>query len=206
MCKKLIVFDLGKVVFDYDVNIISNSLSKYSPKKSLFDNMETFMFENEDLFVKYEKGLISSSDFYKEIIKILDIKNLSFEKFSDIWNDIFTPISEVIDLIISLSDKYELAMLSNTNDLHFNFLYQKYSSLFLKFKKLHLSYLMNARKPDAEIYEKVLKYHNIEPHNMFFTDDNEENISAAKAMGIQAFSFKDITKLKHDLKSFGIEI
>ena len=102
--------------------------------------------------------------------------------------------------------KYELALLSNTNELHFDYLYKDYSDFFKNFKKLHLSYLMNLRKPDIEIYNEVLKYHNIKPENMFFTDDNQENIDAAKKAGIRAYTFKNVIKLKQDLADFGIEI
>lgn len=206
MSGKVIIFDLGKVVFDYDLNIISKSLSEYSPKKELFENMEQFLFTHIDIFAKYEKGLIASQDFYKTMVDLLELKNLSFEKFSDIWNNIFTPVQDVVDLVISLSHRYDLAMLSNTNELHFNFLYKKYPDIFLKFKKLHLSYLMHERKPDTQIYEQVIKEHNIEPHNIFFTDDNKENVYSAMLCGIKAFSFKNIIKLRQDLESFGIEV
>ena len=206
MSGKVIIFDLGKVIFDYDLNIISESLSEYSPKKELFENMEQFVISHIDIFAKYERGLIESRDFYKTMVDLLVLENLSFEKFSDIWNNIFTPIQDVIDLVISLSHRYDLAMLSNTNELHFNFLYKKYPDIFLKFKKLHLSYLMHERKPDAQIYEQVIKEHNIEPHNIFFTDDNKENVYAAMSMGIKAFSFKNIIKLRQDLECFGIEV
>ena len=206
MSGKVIIFDLGKVIFDYDLNIISKSLSEYSPKKELFEDIDAFIYTHKDLFFTYEKGLISSSDFYKEFLKLVEIKDLPYDKFCDIWNDIFTPIQDVIDLIISLSHRYDLAMLSNTNELHFNFLYKKYPDIFLKFKKLHLSYLMNERKPDTQIYEQVIKEHNTEPHDIFFTDDNKENVYAAMLCGIKAFSFKNIIKLRQDLESFGIEV
>ncbi|MBR3628547.1 MAG: HAD family phosphatase [Elusimicrobia bacterium] len=206
MSDKVIVFDLGKVIFDYDVNIISNSLSEYSSEKILFNNMESFMISNIDLFVKYEKGLIFSIDFYNKMVDLLSLKNLSFEKFSDIWNEIFTPINDVIDLIFLLSDKYEISLLSNTNELHFDYLYNKYSNILNKFKNLHLSYKMKMRKPDKEIYENIIKFYNVKPENIFFTDDNQNNVNAAQKAGIKAFSFENSSKLKKDLKSFGIEI
>ncbi len=206
MSGKLIIFNLGRVIFDYDLSIISKSLSEYSPKKELFEDMDAFIYSNKELFFSYERGTISSEDFYKSFIKLLGIENLPYDKFCDIWNNIFTPVQDVIDLIISLSHRYDLALLSNTNDLHFNFLYKKYPDIFLKFKKLHLSYLMNERKPDTAIYEQVIQEHNIEPHNIFFTDDNKENVYTAMLCGIKAFSFKNIIKLRQDLESFGIEV
>ena len=206
MADKVIVFDLGKVIFDYDVKKMPPLWSAYSSNKSLFQDMESFMIKNINLFAKYEKGLISSVDFYKEILSLLEMKNLSFDKFCEIWNDIFTPMDDVIELVKSLSKKYELALLSNTNELHFDYLYRDYSGFFKNFKKLHLSYLMNLRKPDIEIYNEVLKYHNIKPENMFFTDDNQENIDAKKKTGIRAYTFKNVMKLKQDLIDFGIEV
>lgn len=205
MTDKVIVFDLGKVIFDYDVNIISKKLSEYSTEKNLFEDMDVFMFSNKDLFMKYEKGQISSVAFYNKLVDLASLKNLSFEKFTDIWNDIFTPIDDVVELINSLSKKYELAILSNTNDLHFDYLYKKYSNFFTNFKKLHLSYLMNSRKPDTDIYLQVIKYHNLKPENIFFTDDNQRNIDVAREIGIKAYKFENITKLRQNLKDFGIE-
>lgn len=206
MSEKIIIFDLGKVIFDYDVKKIPPALSLYSSNKNLFKDMDKFMNDNKLLFIKYEIGKISSIDFYKSIINLLDIKSLSFEKFSDIWNEIFTPMQEVMDLVNSLSYRYELAILSNTNELHFDYLYKKYSDLFANFKKLHLSYLMNSRKPDADIYKQIIKTYNIKPENMFFTNDKEENVYVAMLNGIKAYTFKNVTKLRQDLESFGIEV
>lgn len=206
MSDKVVVFDLGKVIFDYDLNLISNALSKYSTKEFIFKDMNSFIYQNKELFFKYERGQISSIDFYKQMLTLLSLQNLSFEEFSKIWNEIFSPMQDVIDLICSLSKRYNLALLSNTNQLHFDYLYQKYGDFFMNFKKLHLSYLMNSRKPESAIYEQVIKEHNVTPANIFFTDDNQENIYSAMFMGIKAYHFKNISKLKQDLESFGIEI
>jgi putative hydrolase of the HAD superfamily len=208
MSDKVIVFDLGKVIFDYDLNLISKSLSKFSNKNpSLFNNMEQFLYSNKDLFSKYEKGLISSIDFYRKMVDILFLEDLSFENFSNIWNNIFIPKQDVIDLIKSLSDKYTISLLSNTNELHFDWLYKNYKTFFDKnFKKLFLSYEMKERKPEENIYTSLIKFYNINSKNIFFTDDNQENIEVAKKLGIQAFVYQNIDKLKEDLNVFGITL
>lgn len=207
MSDKVIVFDLGKVIFDYDINIISRALSEFSAKQDLFNNMESFMYENDKLFCDYEKGLISSSDFYNKMISILEIKNLPFDKFADIWNKIFEPIQTTIDLISKLSKKHTLALLSNTNDLHFNYLYTDSKSFFdNNFQKLFLSYEMKKRKPEKDIYSALIDFYKTEPENIFFTDDNQTNIDVAKQLGIKAYKYENITKLEKDLKDFGIEI
>jgi putative hydrolase of the HAD superfamily len=206
MSEKVIVFDLGKVIFDYDLDIAARALCSHSSKVSSFNSVVDFMTKNEKVLSDYEKGFISSTEFYDSIVGLLGLKNISFEKFSYIFNNIFTPNEDIIDFIQLLSQKYELAILSNTNQLHFDYLYNKYKEAFLCFKNMHLSYLMNARKPEKEIYEQVISLHNTSAENIFFTDDNDENVYSAMICGIKAFSFKNISKLKQDLMSFGIEI
>lgn len=206
MSEKVIVFDLGKVIFDYDLDIAARALCSHSSKASSFNSVVDFMTKNEKVLSDYEKGFISSTEFYDSIVGLLGLKNISFEKFSYIFNNIFTPNEDIIDFIQLLSQKYELAILSNTNQLHFDYLYNKYKEVFLCFKNMHLSYLMNARKPEKEIYEQVVSLHNTSAENIFFTDDNDENVYSAMICGIKAFSFKNISKLKQDLMSFGIEI
>lgn len=206
MSEKVIVFDLGKVIFDYNLDIAAKALYPHCTKGSLFEGVIDFMTKNEKVLSNYEKGLISSVEFYEHIVDVLGIQNISFEKFSQICNDIFTPNKDIIDFVRVLSQKYELAILSNTNQIHFDYLYDKYKDVFLCFKKMHLSYLMNTRKPEKEIYEQVISLHNTSAENIFFTDDNDENVYSAMICGIKAFSFKNINKLKQDLTSFGIEI
>ena len=74
----------------------------------------------------------------------------------------------------------------------------------MNFKKFHLSYLMNTRKPETEIYKQVIRIHNVDPQNIFFTDDNFENVCSAVFVGIKAFQFKNFSKLQQDLKAFGL--
>ncbi len=206
MSQKVIVFDLGKVIFDYDLNIAAKALYPYCSKAALFKGVIDFMIKNEKVLSEYEKGLISSVEFYDSIVSLLGIKKLSFENFSKICCDIFTPNQDIIDFTGFLSEKYELAILSNTNQIHFDYLYEKYKDVFLCFKNLHLSHLMNMRKPEKEIYEYLISFYDTSAENIFFTDDNDENVYCAIASGIKAFSFKNIVKLKQDLTSFGIEV
>ena len=96
MSGKVLVFDLGRVVFDYDLNKLCESLSKYSIKSSLFNNVDSFIYANKELLFKYEKGQISSINFYKKIINILSLEYFSFSEFYFIWYDIFTHIKNNI--------------------------------------------------------------------------------------------------------------
>lgn len=203
MAIEVVVFDLGKVIFDFDINKLSTQfhLSSQKSKKDIVD----LISGHKDLFVNYEKGLITSQEFYNQMTALLDLK-IEYKSFCDIWNDIFTPFYDMLDFINMLSKKYNLAILSNTNDLHFAYLQNKYPETFACFKHLHLSYKMNARKPDAEIYRKVIDFYNIDPAGIFFTDDLEQNINSAKELNISAFKFNGLKKLKEDLNYMGVVV
>ena len=47
-------------------------------------------------------------------------------------------------------------------------------------------------KPDKKIYELLLDKYDLKASECIFFDDNFENVSAAKELGIQAVLFKDI--------------
>ncbi|WP_431190294.1 HAD-IA family hydrolase, partial [Escherichia coli] len=46
---------------------------------------------------------------------------------------------------------------------------------------------MHLAKPDAHIYEEVIRLANINPDETLFVDDLKENCEAAKKLGIHTF-------------------
>ena len=205
MSIKVIIFDLGKVLFDYDLNLISNAFLPYAQKKEDLKDIHNFMIKNDEIFSKYEKGRLSSKDFYNDLSEVAGL-NVDYKKFCVLWNNIFTPIKDMFPFVSILSNKYRLAILSNTNELHYEFLETLYPNLFRNFSDFFLSYKMNLRKPEKEIYKQVIDYYKLKPNELFFTDDLNINISAAKNVGINAFVFEDLKKLKADLLSLNIEV
>ena len=84
-------------------------------------------------------------------------------------------------------------MLSNTNEIHIKaftkILLDTYGeNIFEKtFEKIYYSCRMKMRKPDAEIFEYVLKENNLIATETLFVDDSEQHIKAAEKMGINKF-------------------
>ncbi|MGE4385288.1 MAG: HAD family hydrolase [Endomicrobiaceae bacterium] len=202
MSIEVIVFDLGKVVFDFDISKLSSGFSKSSTKP--YQDINSILLNHWEIVAEYEKGRISSKAFYENVMKALDMK-ISYLNFCDIWNDIFTPFGDVTAFLPLLSSRYKLSLLSNTNDLHFEFLKNKYPHIFKYFTNYHLSYRMNTRKPEEEIYKKTIAFYNIEPEKIFFTDDLSVNVDKAREMKISAFKFDGLSKLKRDLSFAGVK-
>ena len=59
--KKVLAFDLGRVIFDFDYNIALNKIKDKInvPVEKVIDEL----FEN-DFGLKFEKGLVSADEFY----------------------------------------------------------------------------------------------------------------------------------------------
>jgi putative hydrolase of the HAD superfamily len=61
-------------------------------------------------------------------------------------------------------------------------------------------------KPDPAIFEHTLQGMGVRPSESLFVDDRESNISAARALGIQAIQFRSIEQLRDDLEGIGFPI
>jgi putative hydrolase of the HAD superfamily len=61
-------------------------------------------------------------------------------------------------------------------------------------------------KPDRAIYEHTLHGLGISAPEALFVDDRENNIRAARALGMHAIQFRSIAQLKHELEVLGFPI
>jgi len=199
---KVILFDLGNVLVDIDlrqaVKRISGSCSKAPDEilKLFFDSGATNSFE---------KGELSAEGFYKQAKDILDLK-LSYESFVPIWNEVFFFSAKnraVYHIANRLKKNYRIALLSNTNILHYRYI-KDYFPIFNVFEKLFLSFEIGAVKPDKIIYQKVIKALGVLPENIFYTDDRFELINNASSLGIKSFIFTSAKQLIKDLSSLNI--
>lgn len=198
--KKILAFDLGNVIFGFDYNI---ALNKLKPQAKLPNQAIIDILYYQDFTLDFEKGLVSAEDFH---LKFSDAfyPGLKFDRFSDVWCDIFFPKEEVIELIKKLQTRYPLYLISNINKLHFDYLYQDYENVFSLFKSLVLSYEVNSVKPEEAIYEYLRKQADTSFDNIVYIDDRQELIMAAKKLGLGAIQFCGYPKLVEDLKNLGI--
>ena len=106
---RCLAFDLGRVIFDLDYTV---ALEKIKGSLGVeIDRVITALF-HEDFALDFEKGLISSHDFYLKFVEAFEAK-VDYEPFIDIWCDIFHPKPEVISLIGALKLLYPVYLISN---------------------------------------------------------------------------------------------
>lgn len=199
---RAIIFDLGRVMVDFDYRIAAKKISSFTAKgpEEIFD-----LFFDSNLTGAFEEGKICAQDFFLRVKEMLDLK-LDYAGFLPIWNEIFflSPANkEVYALAAKLKARYRLALLSNVNILHFDYL-QKEFPVFGVFDDIFASFQMGLRKPDPRIYENTLKSLGIPAPCAFYTDDRPELVESALRLGIRGFVFEGVEKLKKDLSENNI--
>ncbi len=200
---KVIVFDLGRVLVDFDHRIAAQKISAFTRKtpEQIFD-----LFFDSSLIQSFEEGKISPEDFFANVSQILGF-NMGFEEFLPIWNQIFFLTAEnkaVYAFCKSLKKRHRIALLSNINVLHFNYLKENFS-IFGIFHDIFASCEMGCIKPNPEIYRKLVSALRVMPEEVFYVDDRPELIEQANALGIRGFVYKGTEQLKLDLASCGVE-
>jgi glucose-1-phosphatase len=109
-------------------------------------------------------------------------------EFVAIWEDIFTENHAMLDLVRALHREYPLFLLSNTSDLHMEYVFRMYPVLSL-FKDGVYSYRAKCFKPDRRIYEIALRQFGVEARETVFIDDLQPNIDTALEMGFHAIHY-----------------
>jgi putative hydrolase of the HAD superfamily len=61
-------------------------------------------------------------------------------------------------------------------------------------------------KPDAAIYEHTLRGLGVAAAEALFVDDRENNVKAARSLGICSIQFQSVAQLRHELEGFGFPV
>lgn len=198
---KNIILDFGDIFIDLDKPATAREMVKFG-----FSGITP---ELEQLFNTYEKGLISSRNFLDTVAKLFP--KASETELIAAWNAVLKEFPDSrLEFVeeMAKSNKYRLFLLSNTNDIHIEFVRDymgadKFNRFKNAFEVFYLSYEMGMRKPDAEIFEFVLNENNLIGKETLFVDDTKENTDAAAELGIHVWNLKveqeDITQLKNHL-------
>ncbi len=197
MVIKTIIFDLGKVIIPFDFKRGYDRLAPLCsyPAAEIPERLRTC-----DLVTRFESGGIEPRPFVEEISRILDLK-ADYDQFCTIWSSIFLPDPLVPeDLLVALKKRYRMLVLSNTNAIHFPMVREAYPIL-RHFDDYVLSYEVGALKPSPKIYQEAIRRAGVEPEEIFFTDDIEAYVLAAKEHGIDAVQFQNADQIMQELRS-----
>ncbi|GGD05591.1 HAD family hydrolase [Hyunsoonleella pacifica] len=188
-----IIFDFGNVFINLDI--------EKGFKESLLQlGINELPKDIININNSYETGKISTEEFISFYTE--KFSHLTENQLVDLWNIILKDFpKQRLEFLRALKaqNKYKLILLSNTNELHINWIKERVS-FYEEFKNcfdaFYLSHEIHLRKPNTDIFEFVLNTHHLKPEKCLFIDDNVDNIFTAKSLNINTWH---ITPYKEDI-------
>ena len=198
---KVIAFDFGNVIYKLHHRKFIKNLKKYSKLSysKLFD--EILNSKEYDLL---ETGKISFNEYFKAIQYKAKLKATK-EKLTEEIKEKLTEIRSSLDIILKLKKKYKLILVSNANEIDFNYVIRK-SKAFKYFDEYIISYKLGYMKPSFMIYLELIRLADCNPDEILFIDDKNKNIKGAAKLGIKAIQYKNYSKLLKDLKKYKVKL
>ena len=200
MKPKVVAFDLGKVLLDYDYRIAARRIAARS--KLDWPAVQDFL-DHSPLLYRYETGLMTRQQFYEAVCQETGFAG-TLDEFGAFFADIFWPIEPMVALHAELHRKgVHTYIFSNTNDLAMEHINRNFP--FMKDFDAHiLSYEVGAMKPAARIYEVLEKLCGCRGAEVLYLDDRQENVDAGAARGWQVILQTDPAKSRAAIEQLGL--
>ena len=196
----IVVFDLGKVLLDFDYGIVAG---KIAAQGRMLAKEVLGIIGQTPLLFRYETGLLTKAQFFAEVRAATGFCG-DLEEFSELFGDIFFPIEPMIELHAELQGSgIPTYIFSNTNELATEHIRKRFP-FFNTFNGYILSYEHGAMKPDARLYEVVERESGRRQGEILYLDDRPENIAAGAARGWQVILQETPQKTRTAIERLGL--
>ena len=176
---RIVVFDLGKVLLDFDYGKLSRAVAKISTAGG---EAIRKLIDHSPLLFRYETGLIDREYFFHEVRQATGFRG-TLAEFVPLFSDIFEPIPEMIELHAKLrQQRVPVYIFSNTNDMAIEHIRRAYP-FFSQFDGYIYSFEQGAMKPDPRIYTALENLTGRTGTDIVYLDDRAENVAGGTARG-----------------------
>lgn len=199
---KAVVFDLGKVLVDFDYGIAARALAARSrvPIEEV-----RHVIDQSQLLVTYEMGKLATKLFYNEVCEATGFCG-DVDEFGRLFGDIFTPIEDMIELHARLrAADMATYIFSNTNELAVAHI-RKAFPFFSNFDGYIYSFQEGAMKPSVAIYEAVERRTGCSGNAILYIDDRLENIDTGRQRGWSVIHHQDAMETRKAVAAAGLPV
>ena len=195
-----IIFDLGKVLVDFDYSRAAGKIAARSRKAPA--DLHAFL-GSSPLLVEYESGRLTRQAFYDAIRHAIGFAD-GVAEFGAHFADLFTEMPGTIALHQELRQRgYQTYIFSNTNDLAIEHVRRNFP-FFANFNGYILSYEVGGLKPHPEIYQAMEAMTGKRGPDLVYIDDRPENIETGLARGWRAILHESPEKTRQIITGMGL--
>lgn len=201
--------EINTLLFDIGGVILSNGWGRESRKQACEKfglNFDDFQTRHKQFADGLELGQLDLETYVEEAV-FNEKRSFSKEEFMNYMYAQTTPIETTLDLLNDLASckKYLMCTLNNES-LELNLYRINKYNLEDYFTAFFSSCFLGVKKPEPEIYERVLKITQRRPEQCLFIDDREENLVSPRNLGINCIHYQDHNQLVRDLEKHGVKI
>ncbi|MEL7189225.1 MAG: HAD family phosphatase [Pseudomonadota bacterium] len=196
--QKAVVFDVGRVLFHWDLRALFEKLIEDREELDWFlANVVT-----EEWHFEHDRGR-ALGDMVPERIAKFPQYEAHIQAYATRFNETIPgPVEGTHEIVRELSEKSPLFCLTNFGHEFWNG-FRPEHPIFDLFDDIIVSGTEKVAKPDPRIYEIVEARSGRSGGDLFFTDDNPANIEAARQRGWDAHLFTDAGALRAQLQQSG---
>lgn len=196
MNTRVLLFDVGGVLVDLTGQEMMYKWTGH--QKSLDELMHHWL--TSDTVRAFETGQLGPDEFARGIVAEMSLAvspDGFLREYSTWLHEVFPGVPEMLAV---LSERYTLASLSNTNELHWPRMRDE-MGLGPLLDYHFPSHKTGRIKPDPEAFEQVLRALDVPATAVCFFDDNQLSVAAAAALGIRAYRTCGVNELRAALDS-----
>ena len=193
-----LLFDLGGVIVDLDYNKTIEAFEAIG----LEDAEHLYnQFNQSKIFDEFEIGSISREKFI-DLLQEKIPQKVSQSKIKEAWNAMILGFEKSkLEQIKRYSEKIPCYLLSNTNEIHLEYIQTllqevPFKNLELLFTKCYYSHIIGRRKPHRETFEWVLNDMGSSPEEVLFIEDSPQHIRGAEKAKIKTLHFTNGRRLE----------
>jgi putative hydrolase of the HAD superfamily len=198
----VVVFDLGKVLVDFDYSIAA---AKIAPRSKLTPQQARHALDHSPLLQRFETGLMTNEQFAAEVCATCGFSG-TLDEFYEAFADIFSEIKPMIALQAELrANRIPTCIFSNTNGIAVCHIRRRFP-FFAHFDSYVLSYEQGVMKPDPKIYAAVERATGQTGEAIVYLDDRAENVQGGLARGWRALLHETPEKTIPALRQMGLPV
>lgn len=178
---KVILFDLGNVVVELGAGPLP---AHWLNAGQSFDLKQWF---HSDVALAFERGELSAFELAEYLQRDLNLGASPEQIVAEFRKWPLQIYPQLPALLIELRQYFRLAVLSNTNELHYPRLFNEFNlDLYFDKDRVFASHLIRLAKPDPAAFIYVLDQLQVDPEQVLFLDDMAENVATARRIGMKA--------------------